>query len=275
MVNSKLTLLFVIFLFLFVIDIVSAIEMVRPISKNIEDGDIVFVGVIGPGQTFEVLIKREVTTGGIYNTGGSYDRAIVTGLPEGWKVQDSELYANPLQVKITAAKNASEGEYFANITVIDEQGSEKLDNITFKVKIKIIWDVIGVDVTPEKTTVGPLQPARVYITVTNKGTASDTFEITCTGQKRWEFAKNLYVASGSSKTVTLEIIEKEQENYIGEIEVKSVSSPDIIKYEKNISISVVNQNVFDDYKATNNGILIFPMLESLIYSLAGLLSNLF
>jgi hypothetical protein len=262
-------------LLVFGIKIASAIEILAPVNKEVKNGDVIYVGAIGPGQTLTVLINPKVTTGGIFGKGGDYDNAIFTAFPEGWKAYGSKFYGRPLQVMITADKNAAEGDYFANITVIDEHGAEQLENITFTIKINVTWDVLNVDVSPEVANVGPSQPARIYITVTNKGTASDTFEITGAGVKRWDFTKNLYVAAGSSKRIVWELVGNEEETYNANIKVVSLSSPSIIKYEKNITVNVIPQSVLSDYKATNNGIIIFPLLENLVYSLAGLFSAFF
>lgn len=265
----------IIFLFIFGVGALNAVAMVSPVEKEINNGDIVYIGVIGPGQTLSILIKPHVTSGGLFGQGGDYDNATVSALPNGWKGQGSEFYGDPLQVKITADKNAAEGDYYTNITISDELGGEKLGNITYTVKIKVQWNVMQVEVSPQVVKVGPSQPARIYITVKNTGTASDTFEINGQGLKRWEFSKNVYLAPGNSKTIPWEIVENEQETYSGTINVFSTSSPDIVKYEKNITVNVVPQSIFGDYKATNNGIIVFPIFESLIYALAGVISNLF
>lgn len=263
------------FVLLAAVSLSCAIEVLKPVKKDVQDGGMVIVGVMGPGQTVEVLIKPKVATGGIYGEGGDYDKAVITSLPYGWKAQESEFYGDPLQVKITADKNAPEGDYYVNITIVDEQGGEKLDNLTFTAKLQVSWDVLDVEVSPQNVKVGASQPARIYVTVTNKGTASDTFDITITGIKRWEFAKNIYVSAGDSKTILWETVENERETYIGKVKVVSTSSPGIIKAEKDLAIVVVPQSVLGDYKATNNGIIVFPIFEGLVYSLAGLLSNLF
>jgi uncharacterized membrane protein len=95
------------------------------------------------------------------------------------------LYQNPLQITITADPDAPEGDYAVTIAVIDEANGEKLGNVTFYAKVKITWDVMNFDVSPSYVIVGPGQPARFGITITNLGSTSDVFQVSSVGSKRW------------------------------------------------------------------------------------------
>jgi hypothetical protein len=248
------------------------IKMVSPVQKTLADGDEVFIGTIGPGQTIEVQIYPKVTSGGIYGKGGLYDLAEVTSKPAGWSSEASKLYGNPLQVKITAAKDAPAGSYISNITVIDEKNGEELGNVTLLARINVTWDVLDLEVTPAKQTVGIDQPAQYVITVTNKGSASDTYTVSASGAKQWEFVKPIYIPAQSSRTVIYELSANEEEQYSPTIKVVSSSSNNI-HTEKNVSFEV-KSDLLGDYKATNNGVLLFPVFEAPIYSLAGLVAAL-
>lgn len=249
-----------------------ALQVVEPVVKEISEGDTIFLGTIGPGQTISIGIHPKVYTGGKFGEGGRYDYATVTSVPTGWKGKNSKLYGDPLQVEITADKNAPEGEYIAEIAVQDEDNGEKLGEVKFKVKIKIIHDVLDVNVAPSTMTVGPGQPARFAITITNKGTASDVFNVKTEGVERWIFEKPVLVPRMSSKTIVYEITEKEEETYLPKISVISTSSP-LIHKEQSVVFKVY-PDLLNDFKATNHGIMIFPIFEAPIYSIAGLLSNL-
>jgi len=258
---------------LIVMTLVSAIQVLEPVEKDIKEGDVINLGEMGPGQTIKVSIHPWVTEGGIYGEGGLYDIATVTNLPEGWKYEKSKLYGNPLQVTITADEYAPEGNYTVDITVVDEYNGEELGNVTFKGEVVITWDVLDVEVTPKDVKVGPGQPAKFDITITNKGTTSDVFEISSVGMKRWEFTKPVFVPGKSSKTITYEMTAYEEEEYEARINVASTAS-DLIQQSENVKVTV-SSGIIGDYKATNNGVILFPLLEAPIYALAGLLSNLF
>ena len=119
------------------ISISSAIFMLAPTEKEVRDGDLIDLGEIGPGQTITLYFAPDVTVGGIYREGGRYDFAQVTSITPGWEFENSKHLGFPLQVKITAAKDANEGEYRSNITISDEKFAEKLENVTIQTKVKI------------------------------------------------------------------------------------------------------------------------------------------
>lgn len=250
-----------------------SIQVTSPVEREVSNGDVIDVGTIGPGQTVSILINPHVTTGGIGGTGGYYDLATVESLPEGWATEGSKLYGNPLQVTVTAAPGAREGDYNATVVVIDEYNGERLGNVTFTVKVHITWDVMDFDVTPAYLTVGPGQPAQFDITIINKASTSDAFEVSALGPKRWEFRKAIFVPSRSSKTIRYEIVGDEEETYKATIKVVSLASPNIVD-EKNVTL-FVRSDLLGDYKATNHGTHVFPIFETLVYSLAGLISNFF
>jgi len=250
-----------------------AVKVVSPVNTKVSNGDMIDLGIIGPGQTVSILIDPLVSTGGIHDIGGVYDLAEAKDLPSGWKSEESKLYQNPLQVTVTADPNAVVGVYYSNIIVMDERDGEELGNVTFVVKVTITWDVMDVEVSPAKTTVGPGQPARFSITIYNKASTSDVFEVSAVGPRKWEFKRPVFVAAKSSRTIDYELVGGEEEEYTATIKVVSLASENIAS-EKNVSLSI-RSDVLGDYKATNNGVIVFPIFETIVYSLAGLLSNLF
>ncbi|MEW6721696.1 MAG: hypothetical protein AB1324_00375 [Candidatus Micrarchaeota archaeon] len=251
----------------------AAIDLESPERNGVREGDTVDLGTIGPGQTVELLIDRRVTEGGIYGEGGFYDQVRVQGLPAGWTAEDSKLYQDPLRVTITADPDSPEGEYTALVTVMDEGDGEELGNVTFKVKMRITWDVLDFDVSPAYLDVGPGQPARFAITIRNKASTSDVFTVSSIGAKRWEFIKPVFVPAHSSKTIYYEIVGGEEEAYKATIRVQSQASENIAD-ERNVTL-FIHSGLLGDYRATNNGVAVFPVFEGIIYSLAGLLSNVF
>jgi len=257
---------FVVFMF----SAASAILVTSPVVRDVGEQDIIDLGMIGPGQTISVLIEPEVATGGIYGEGGLYDMALVTSVPPGWSKEDSKLY-RPLQATITAAPDAEEGIYSTKITVVDEAYGEKLDNITFNARVTISYDVVDIDIDPVYVRTGPGQPARFGITITNKGSTGDAFQIESVGAKQWEFKRAVFVPAKSSKTISYEISGEEEETYKTRVSVTSLASP-IIHEEKEVTVDI-HSTMFDDFKATNNGVLIFPIFEGLVYSFLGLISN--
>lgn len=249
-----------------------AIQVIEPTRQNVENGGTVNLGEIGPGQTVSLQIIPKVTTGGKYNSGGEYDLAIPHDLPPQWEGKTSKLYENPAQVLIKAPRDAQEGVYNAIVT-LEDTNDDQLQNISFTVKVRINHDIMDVSVTPEHVSVGPEQPAQYQITITNKGTASDVFEVKSSGLKRWQYKRFVYVPPKTSKTINYELAESEEESYNPVITVESTVS-NIIREEHQVGFQV-NSDLASDYKATNHGVIIFPIFESIVYSFMGLISNFF
>lgn len=260
-------------LFIILGSLVCAIPMLDPFQKEIANNEIVYLGEIGPGQTLSLSLDGRPTTGGVFGKGGAYETANAIELPHGWTAQASDYAGIPLQVKISSEKYAPEGEYTIKIKVSDEDDKEKLGNITFFVKINITHDVIDVEVDKTKKEALTNQPVRFYITLRNKVNAGDVFSISSFNIPKWAFKKYVYVPPMSSKTLYYEVISKEEEEYNPIISITSESSPMISK-TLNTSINV-HSTALGDLKATNNGLLFFPVLGGIIYALAGLFSNFF
>ncbi len=249
-----------------------SISLLTPFEAEIGNGDSIDIGTIGPGQTVLIQIDPIVTTGGIHGIGGTYDIAEAQELPRGWTSKKSKLYQNPLHVTLTADPEAPEGNYTAKMVVIDEFNGEELGNITFDVNVEITHDVMEFNVTPDSLEVGPNQPARFSITIENKGSTSDVFQVSAIGPKRWEFKKPVFVPAKSSKTINYEIVGEEEETYHATISVVSLASHNIAG-EENVTL-FIKPSLIGDYVATNNGVLVFPIFQAPIYAIAGLLSNL-
>lgn len=259
------------FLFLVLVALSFSVTVISPPAGEVGDGGIIDVGTIGPGQTLPILISRTVTTGGIHGNGGLMDMAVATDLPAGWTSQESKLYADPLQVTVTANPDAAPGNYTFRVKVIDENNGEGLGNVTFTVRVHVTWDVLDFDVVPSQLTVGPGQPAQFSIILTNKGSASDVFEVSAIGSRNWDFKKQVFVPAMSTKAIRYEVVGGEEDYYTPTIKVVSLASSNIAA-EKNVTINV-RSGLFGDYKATNHGTLLFPIFEAPVYALAGIISN--
>ncbi|MEW6528929.1 MAG: hypothetical protein AB1391_03505 [Candidatus Micrarchaeota archaeon] len=262
-----------VFVFAILISVFYAIPMIEPFQKEITNNEEVYLGVIGPGQTISISVDGRPRTGGIWGKGGAYENAVVSGLPLGWSKQDSDWSGVPLQVKITADKFAREGEYKAEIKVLDEGDKERLGNITFFVKINITHNVLDVLLDGANKEVHSGQPAKFYITVMNNANTSDTFSISSSNVQNWTFKKWLYIPARSSRIIPYEIASTEERYYYPLIYVASESSP-LINKTLNATVKI-NPTPSTDFKATNNGMLFFPIISGIIYALAGFFSNFF
>lgn len=243
------------------------IDVVAPVKTTLSDNDLIDLGTIGPGQTIYIDFEPYVKGKGYWALAEVYD------LPEGWYKKDSKLYEIPLHVRVTSARDAPEGEYYFKIRIIDERNAHGWGNLTVRCKVTIKHDIMDMIVMPNKRIVGAGQPARFNIRIINKGNTEDEFIVRSEGVKEWEFKKSLYIPAKSEKTVVYDIVGSEEEVYNLKIIAESYNSPNIIHDESNVTV-IVKPNLISDMKATNNGLLLFPIMEAPIHSILGLISNL-
>ncbi|MEM4272584.1 MAG: hypothetical protein QXH30_03250 [Candidatus Bilamarchaeaceae archaeon] len=257
--------------FLAAMGILFSIQMIEPALTEISEGETIDIGTMGPGQTIELQLFPKVYEGGINGIGGNYDLAYAANLPAGWSSKQSKLYGNPLQVTITADPYTEVGTYLIPIVVEDEGNGEGLGKVRFYARIEVSEDVMDFSVSPLSRKVGIGQPARFEITINNKGNAGDTFRVSSSGVPKWEFTKMVYVPPKGSKTILYEVAGFEEETYSSMIIVQSSAAPRV-GVSASISLQVY-PDLLSDYKAVNNGALLFPVIEAPVYSLIGFLSN--
>ncbi len=249
------------------------ITVVSPQAGQVQDGGVVDLGAIGPGQTFIFEIDPRVSAGGTHGIGGVYDQIAIAQAPQGWQFKNSDGYSVPMQAQITAAKDAPDGEYEVTATVVDEGNGEGLGVTVLRLRVVVKKDVIGMTVYPKSQEVGAGQPARYTITLSNTGSANDLFIVSSSGVRGWNFRKSVYVPAGSSKQITYEVVGDEEERYGVTLSAVSQSSDRISRSEG--AELVVKASLSSDLKAVTRGLLIFPLIEGPAYYLFGLASNLF
>ncbi|MCK4319055.1 hypothetical protein KAW38_00605 [Candidatus Micrarchaeota archaeon] len=257
---------------LLVFGLIHSIQIIEPFLRETSTGDTVFLGMIGPGQTVYISIHPKVYSGGIHGIGGNYDLAYFSALPEGWSAKKSHLYGDPLQIKLTASPEAEAGDYYVNVNVDDEGDGEELGNITFVARVTIDHNVMETEIYPSKKSVSVGQPARFKITVYNTGSTGDVFRIHSEGVPKWDFQEAVYIPAKGKRDIYYEVVAFEEESYSFSVIVESTSSP-LIREEMSAEVSFY-PSIFSDMKAVNNGALVFPIIEAPIYSILGLLSNL-
>jgi len=254
----------------------SHVVVSKPVAKVIDAGsnDILDLGVIGPGQKVELVVERG--TGEMHELYGrekSWDLLKVDpdSLPPVWEGVDSLTYENPMKAFIIAAKDAPDGEYVFSLTVIDEL--EGTPPQTIKAKVTISRDVLDFEPVTESVSAGGGQPAIYTFRLTNKGSASDVFEIRIVGglPSRWTFSKQVFVPFGSSVEAQYEVVSEEYGKFPVRFKAVSLSSEDIFK--ETTAELVAMSSLYLEAKATSHGILLFPSVEQAVYSFIGFLAN--
>ena len=268
----RAVLLFVFALFMLTAS-AAEIRVLSPVNAMVQDNGEVYLGAVGPGQTVFVEANALVTTGGVNGIGGRWDQLVIDEVPEGWATEPSLLYEQPLKVLVKVASDAPDGEYEILARAIDDQNKEQLGEVSLRLRINVSRDVFWMSVSPLKKETGAGQPASFIVTLHNTGIASDAFEISASGLPAWDFRKTVFVPLGSSREVPYDVVSGEEGNFAVKIRARSLSS-DRINAEEEVGLGV-STTLISDYKATNNGLLLFPMFEQAAYAVMGLLSNLF
>ena len=249
-----------------------SLSVLAPVSAQVEQGSTINIGDVGPGQTFSVVVEPKVSTGGAYGTGGEYDQLSASVLPEGWASTPSKLYASPLQADITVPKDAPDGDYSVTLRLWDEAGDKGLGGpVEFTAKVTVTHDVMSMSVSPTAISTGAGQPARYAITISNRGMANDVFLVGSTGVRTWEFRRSVYIPSQTTKTLNYEVVGDDEADYDVLIWARS-SSSDKIGVQVPVTLRV-NTDLLSDFKAVNEGVLLFPSAEAPLYFVVGLLSN--
>lgn len=249
------------------------VNVIDPVEqRGMHEGDNVSLGSVGPGQTIAIIAERATSgpDGTMHNTG--WDKLAIEDLPQGWIAEDSPLYETPMKAKIKVSPDAEDGTYYFKANAIDENNYEGLGNVTVNVKVNVNKEIFILDVSPSEVTTGVGQPALYFIKINNLGAASDIFTIKTSGIPAWRFKKDIFVAHGSEKTISYEVVLNEENELNVTINVTSTSS-ELISKQMGVKLKA-ETSLISDYKATANGLLIFPLIEQPIYSLIALLSKL-
>lgn len=250
-------------------------------SSGLVENSSIYIGKAAPGQTVYIVAERatiDVAGGSIIYMG--WDKLAIEDLPEGWTAEDSPWYETPMKAKIRISPDAKNGtRYYFKAKAVDEGNLNGLGNLTINVFIDVSDDVFKIDVSPPEVETGVGQPAIYYIDIENEGAASDTFSITSRGVPAWKFKKDVFVPHAidvtlqAKKTVPYEVVSNEQNEMDIYINVTSLSS-DQISREVRVTLKA-RPSLISDYRATGHGLLVFPLIESPIYSLIAFFSNSF
>ncbi|MEM3555397.1 MAG: hypothetical protein QXF56_01625 [Candidatus Micrarchaeia archaeon] len=249
------------------------------ISSGMSDGSSLYIGIAAPGQTVYVVAERATidAAGESINYMG-WDKLAVEGLPPGWVGEDSPWYETPMKAKIRIAPDAADGRYVFKIKAVDEGNYDGLGELTINVSVAVSKEVFNIDVTPLTVETGVGQPGVYYIDIENMGAASDTFRIKSSGVPAWRFSKDVLVphavdpSLAAKKTVPYEVVLNEQSEVDVHINVTSLSSEQISR-EMRVRL-IAKPSLISDYRATGHGLLVFPLVESPIYSLMAFFSKL-
>jgi len=146
----------------------------------------VFIGKVGPGQTFYVTISPVTAnrTGYVLNQG--WNKLVASSVPSGWIAQDSPIYNQYPTVKVKVAPDSIDGTYRFDLTAVNVGNYSKVGNVTFHIYVNVTPDVFKLSVTPTSIGSGIGQPAKVYVRINNTGVSDSPFVIGMRGLPAWD-----------------------------------------------------------------------------------------
>ncbi|VVB67854.1 Uncharacterised protein [Candidatus Norongarragalina meridionalis] len=249
------------------------IVAIEPVAGVFTEGQVLDLGVVGPGQKMEIVAER--ITGENARQGGEalWDRlvAVPESLPQGWTSEPSKFYESPMRAFVTVSRDAPDGDYVFTIKTIDEY--EGVLTTAIQCKVSVSRSVLETGLLTERVSAGVEQPALYYVKLKNKSSASDVFEISVAGlPKENAVVKRVFVRHNTEIVAPYEVYSNEQGEYSLTFNVVSLSSDAIDGKPKGTLITY--SSLYYDMLACSRGILLFPSVEQTLYALFGIAANL-
>ena len=218
-----------------------------PTSGTLYDNGTIYLGQIGPGESFYVLASATTTnqSGATVNIG--WDQLEAVTLPPGWSAQSSPLYENPMKMKITTPPNAQNGTYTVVLRAVNVQNYSKLGNLTINARVNVTPNVFNMAVNPTSLGIGTGQPTNLYITINNTGISDDPFYISAYGLPAWNVTDQVVALHSTKNTFIYPVYVNEPGTYIFNLTASSSTSPLIHKsYQIRL---VARASLLNDYSA--------------------------
>ena len=249
------------------------VNVLEPYSTTLHNGNSIFLGNVGPGQTFYVTISSATAnaTGAINNLG--WNELTVSNLPSGWVAENSALNTPNLSVEITPSSITQNGTYNFTLNAINIGNYSKLGNVTISAQINVTPNVFKLTAYPSEIQAGPGEPAEIYISINNTGVSDSPFSIAAYGLPAWNTTEDVIALHHTSENFTYQVYEDTPGIWTVNLHVESYGSPLIYK-QTNVTL-VVNASLLNDYHAIGQGAIAFPIIYEPAYAIMYLISLLF
>jgi hypothetical protein len=236
----------------------TAVSITEPVVMSINNSSSVYLGKVGPGQTFYVNI-----TSSAYTSSGNYlnigwNEFVVKKAPPGWTIQNSSLNTIDLSVLIKPAPDTPTGRYPITFEAVNIGNYSGLGTLTFTGYINVTPDVFKLQANPAVLQANAGSTSDILVSINNTGVSDNPFLITLTGLPAWNQTETAIALHHTSRTFTYGINEYIPGVYKTALLVQSISSPIVYK-ETNITI-VVERNPISDYTAIGGGTITFPII---------------
>ncbi|MEM3827267.1 MAG: hypothetical protein QXR58_01550 [Candidatus Micrarchaeaceae archaeon] len=246
--------------------------MVEPYQATLHQGGSVYLGDIGPGQSFYIVISPNTTSSNGKYVQLGWNKLVASGL-KGWVVQNSSLYSAAPSVEITPPSVTPFGLYSFNITAVNIGNYSGIGNLTFKAYINVTSKVFSFNASPRNLSAGIGVPAYLHVSINNTGVSDNPFVISVAGLPGFNQSEVVIAQHGTSRTFLYPIYEDSPNIWHGVLVISSLTSPSIYETE-NVTLSV-NASMENEMLALGRGTLIYPVLYAPVYAVQYLIGLLF
>ncbi len=250
----------------------SYVKVVEPYTAVMHQNGSIYLGNIGPGQSFYIVISPNTTSSSGKLVGLGWNKLVVTGL-NGWVVENSSLYSSAPSVQITPPSYTSFGVYNFNVTAINIGNYSKIGNLTFKAYINVTSKVFSFNASPSIANSGIGVPAYINVEINNTGVSDNPFVISVSGLPGLNESDIVIAQHGTSKSFMFPIYGYTPGTWHASLRISSLTSPSI--YEtKNITL-IVKSSMENELLALGKGTLIYPVFYAPAYAVQYFIGLLF
>ncbi len=241
----------------------SYVRVTEPYNATIANNGSMFLGKVGPGQTFFITVNSSTTnsTGYLINLG--WNRLVATSIPAGWTAENSSLNRRQLSVELTPSPNAANGTYAFNLSAINTGNESRIGTLHFRVYVNVTPNVFRLNVTPTSIVSGPGEPTNLYITINNTGVSDNPFTISVQDIPAWNNTQTVIALHHTTGHFIYPIYGYTPGVYSAKVYVKSLTSPIVYK-EENITYTI-KASLENDYYAIGEGAVSFPIIYEPAY----------
>ncbi len=249
----------------------SYIKIESPVEATLHNNSTVYLGKVGPGESFYIDASPNTTnaSGKLIPAWGLFK---AVSLPNGWSSQQSLLYANPLELKITVAPNATNGTYKMVLQAVNLGNYLKMGSINIIAYIEVTRDVFEANITNPVVMAGVGQPANLHVLLNNTGASDVPFVIFAKGLPSFNYTYLVIAKKGIPVSFNYPVYENEPGTYHFKLFITASSSPLVNKsYSAEL---IVNSSISNDYSASGRGFLVSPIIYEPVYAIMYLITKL-
>lgn len=272
MVSQRLSIL-VLAISLLAVTNATYLNVLGPASGVLQNGQSIYLGKVGPGESFYVEASATTTNASGYTLNLGWAKLEVVDHPSGWYSQPSLLYENPMKIKVTVPSDAKNGTYNLTLEAVDVGNYSKIANLTINAYVNVTPNVFNLAVTPTAIQSGIDQPTNLYITINNTGISDDPFSINVYGLPAWNVSEQVVALHSTQTTYVYPVYVNESGTYRFNVTVASTTSP-AIKLSEPVAL-IAQASLLNDYRAVGQGVILSPVIFYPSYELMLFLSYLY